>query len=133
MEAQVRSIYGTVVKDINQDGNLNILWVSNHYSTEVLTGRYDAGIVNYLQGDGKGNFKNVRVLETNFFVKGNAQAIAEITLKAGTSLLLTSELKDKILVFKQIERVLDKINSKRKEEFHIVFGYLSQTRLEYSR
>ena len=127
MEAQTAPMYGIIIKDVNQDGNLDILSVGNDYSTEVLTGRYDAGIGNYLQGDGEGNFKNVSVTKSNFFVKGNAKALAEITLKDGTSLFLTSEINDKILVFKQADRVLYKIDLKRKEEFYIGSGYLSQS------
>ena len=127
IEAQTAPMYGIIVKDVNQDGNLDILSVGNDYSTEVLTGRYDAGIGNYLQGDGKGNFKNISVTKSDFFVKGNAKALAEIALKDGTSLLLTSQINDKMLVFKQTERILDKINPTRKEEFYIGSGYLSQS------
>jgi hypothetical protein len=133
IEGQTAPMYGIVVKDVNQDGNLDILSVGNDYSTEVLTGRYDAGIGTYLQGDGKGNFKNVPVTKSNFFVKGNAKALAEITLKDGTSLLLTTQINDKLLAFKQTDRVSDKINPKRKEEFYIGSGYLSQSGLAHSR
>lgn len=133
IENQTSPMYGIIVKDINQDGNLDILTVGNDYSTEVLTGRYDAGIGNYLQGDGKGNFKNVSVTKSNFFVKGNSKALAEIYLKDGTSLLLTSQINDKMLAFKQTDNVLMKKNPKRKEEFYIGSGYLSQSGLMRSR
>ena len=66
-------------------------------------------------------------MKSNFFVKGNAKALAEITLKDGSSLLLTTQINDKLLSFKQTDRVLDKINPKRREEFYIGSGYLSQS------
>ena len=127
IEAQTTPMYGIIIKDVNQDGNLDILSVGNDYSTEVLTGRYDAGIGNYLQGNGKGDFRNISVMKSNFFVKGNAKALAELALKDGTSLILASQVNDKILAFKQTGKILNKINLKRKEEFYIGSGYLSQS------
>ncbi len=126
IEAQTSPMYGIVIKDVNQDGNLDILSVGNDYSTEVLTGRYDAGIGNYLQGDGKGNFINVSVMKSNFFIKGNAKALAEIALKDGSSILLTTQINDKLLAFKQTDKVFDKINPKKKVEYYLGSGYLSQ-------
>ncbi len=130
MEVQITPMYGIVVKDINQDGKLDILSVGNDYSTEVLTGRYDAGIGSYLRGDGKGNFKNVSVTKSNFFVKGNAKALAEIVLKDGSSLFLTTQINDKMLAFKQTDKVFNKNNPKRKEEDYNGSGYLSQSGLK---
>ena len=101
IETQVSPMFGIVVEDINQDGNLDILTVGNDYSTETLTGRYDAGIGNYLQGDGKGSFKNISVTKSNFFVTGDAKALAEVKLKDGSRLILASRNNEKLLVFRQ--------------------------------
>jgi enediyne biosynthesis protein E4 len=127
VETQVAPMYGIVVKDINQDGNLDILSVGNDYGTEVLSGRYDAGIGNYLEGDGKGNFKNVSVTKSNFFVKGDARALAEVNLKDGRSLYLVSQINNKLLVFNQIANQPSKNFPKRKEENYYGGGYLSQS------
>ena len=102
IESQISPMYGIVIKDINKDGNLDILTIGNDYSTETLTGRYDAGIGNYLQGDGKGNFKNISVTKSNFCVTGDAKNLATLTLKDGTSLFLASRNNDKMLVFKTL-------------------------------
>ena len=128
IEAQFSVMYGTLIKDFNDDGNLDILSVGNDYGTEVLTGRYDAGIGNYLQGDGKGNFKNVFVTKSNFFVKGDARAIAQLHLKNGNSLYLVSQINNKLLSFvQQDEKNSIVTNKKRKQEKYIGSGYLSQS------
>lgn len=132
IEAQFSVMYGTLIKDFNDDGNLDILSVGNDYGTEVLTGRYDAGIGNYLQGDGKGNFKNVSVRKSNFFVKGDARAIAQLHLKNGNSLYLVSQINNKLLSFVQQDEknsITKKI--KRKQEKYIGSGYLSQSSTKY--
>ncbi len=37
IESQISPMFGIVVKDINQDGNLDLLTIGNDYSTETLT------------------------------------------------------------------------------------------------
>jgi len=121
-------MYGTLIKDFNNDGNLDILTVGNDYGTEVLTGRYDAGIGNYLQGDGKGNFKNVSVRKSNFFVNGDARAIAQLHLKDGKNLYLVSQRNNKLLSFVEMQPQKSSIQKpKRKKETYIGSGYLSQS------
>jgi enediyne biosynthesis protein E4 len=104
MESQIAPINSIIAKDINQDGNLDLLSIGNDFSTETLTGRYDAGIGNYLQGDGKGNFKNVSVTKSNFFVTGDAKALAEVKLKDGSSLFLASRNNEKLLAFRKTKK-----------------------------
>jgi enediyne biosynthesis protein E4 len=131
IEAQFAPIFGLCAKDIDQDGNLDLMTVGNSYATEVLTGRYDAGIGNYLKGDGKGNFKNVSVNQSGFFVTGDAKALAEIRLKNGENLLLVTRNNDTILAFRQKnEAKAQPKNPKRKEEFYYGSGYLSQSSLK---
>ena len=112
IESQISPIYGIMVKDINQDGNLDLLTIGNDYSTETLTGRYDAGIGNYLQGDGKGNFKNISVKKSNFFVMGDAKNLAALKLKDGSSLFLASRNNDKMLVFRKTKKNLQEFSEK---------------------
>ncbi len=128
IEAQFSVMYGTLVKDFNNDGNLDILTVGNDYGTEVLTGRYDAGIGNYLQGDGKGNFKNVAVRKSNFFVNGDARAIAQLHLKDGKNLYLVSQRNNQLLSFVEQRPQKSSVQRpKRKKETYIGSGYLSQS------
>jgi enediyne biosynthesis protein E4 len=127
IRAQFAPIFGTILKDINHDGNLDILAVGNDFSTEVLTGRYDAGIGDYMEGDGKGNFKNVSVSKSNFLVRGDAKALAQINLSNGFSLLLVSQNKGKILAFKEKNNTKISAPPKRKTEYYFGSGYLSQS------
>ncbi len=128
MEAQFAPTFGLCAKDVDQDGNLDLMTVGNSYATEVLTGRYDAGIGNYLKGDGKGNFKNIAINQSGFFVNGDAKAMAEIRLKNGENLVLVTRNNDMMLAFRQKSSVKTHTkNPKRKEETYYGSGYLSQS------
>ncbi len=97
--SQLSPLKAAICQDFNGDGHQDILSVGNDYSTEVLTGRYDAGIGNYMQGDGKGNFTNIK--NSGFFVRGDARAMVQITQKNGQKLIVVSQHKGKILAFKR--------------------------------
>ena len=79
-QAQVSPFLESALMDFNNDGNLDILGVGNSYSTEPLTGYYDAGIGVSLQGDGRGNFETVSVTKSGFFVDNDAKGLAAIKL-----------------------------------------------------
>ena len=73
--AQLSNINDMLVKDINNDGNLDILAVQNLYVSEIETPRNDAGIGIFLLGNGKGGFKNISSGESGFFASGDAKKI----------------------------------------------------------
>lgn len=85
---QFSPTYGVAVTDFDQDGNLDALLVGNSYSTEVSTGRYDASIGSYLQGDGKGNFKLVKATTSGFFVDKDAKGLATLVAADGRNVIL---------------------------------------------
>jgi hypothetical protein len=112
----------------------------------VLTGYYDAGIGNYLQGDGNGNFKAVPVVQSGFFVDGDAKAIAKLSGKDGRELLLVTQNRDSLKVFMKTNEISKGTESvvrlkptedyaivelangkKRKEELYRGNGYLSSS------
>ncbi|HEY3406051.1 MAG TPA: VCBS repeat-containing protein [Ohtaekwangia sp.] len=145
-EAQFSPMFGIVITDLDEDGNLDMLSVGNSYASEVLSGYYDAGIGNYLQGDGKGNFKAVPVTQSGFFVDGDAKAMAKLISKEGKELLLVTQNRDSLNVFMQTVRkesgtdsvvrinadvdyaIIELANGKkRKEEFYRGSGYLSSS------
>ena len=66
-EAQLGPLNAIEVKDLNKDGNLDILAVGNNYGAEVETIRYDGGRGVVLLGDGSGNFEAVSPTESGFF------------------------------------------------------------------
>jgi enediyne biosynthesis protein E4 len=145
-EAQFSPMFGTLITDLDEDGNLDILSVGNSYASEVLTGYYDAGIGNFLQGDGTGNFKAVPVAQSGFFVDGDAKGIAKLISSDGKQLLLVTQNRDTLKVFTksgQTVNVKDAIvrikpehenaiieladGKKRKVEFYLGSGYLSSS------
>ncbi len=146
VEAQFAPIYGILVTDVNDDGNLDILSIGNSYASETLNGFYDAGIGNYLQGDGAGNFKSATVRESGFFVDGDAKALAKLTLSGGDQLFIATQNRDSIKVFRRLNGVPIKKETrfnitpysnsaiveltngkKRKHEFYHGSGYLSSS------
>ena len=56
INAQFSPVFGTLPGDFDGDGNLDVLMIGNLYATEVSTGRYDACIGLFFQGDSKGIF-----------------------------------------------------------------------------
>lgn len=145
-EAQFSPMFGTLITDFDEDGNLDILSVGNSYACEVLSGYYDAGIGNYLRGDGSGNFKSVPVTQSGFFVDGDAKAIAKLISREGRELLVVTQNRDSLKVFTKSGEATRGVESvvrvkpdedyaiielangkKRKEEFYLGNGYLSSS------
>ena len=84
-EAQFFPVNGIQVMDVNKDGKPDLLLAGNDYSTEVETGRNDAGIGLLLIGDGKGEFKTVPVNESGFYVPGDVKSLETIMIKGKRS------------------------------------------------
>ncbi|MEZ4887598.1 MAG: VCBS repeat-containing protein [Chitinophagales bacterium] len=82
-EVQVAPNKAILVKDVDMDGNLDVLVAGNMYDTEVETMRYDAGIGGVLKGDGTGNFTYLNVIQSGFYVNGNVRDMADIELSSG--------------------------------------------------
>ena len=137
--AQTAPIYGTLVGDYTNDGNLDILAVGNFYSGEVFAGRYDASIGWLMEGDGKGNFKPTNVNKSGFYVQEDAKGLANL-FSEGKEIVLTgiNNGKTKAHTFKRkTEKLyhaktddisaLLKLNNgaSQKIEFYYGSGYLS--------
>jgi enediyne biosynthesis protein E4 len=148
IEAQLSPLFGITVTDFNEDGNLDILAVGNSYSTEVLTGFYDAGIGTVLKGNGKGNFVSVPVTTSGFFVDTDAKGFAELNLSNNKSLFIVTANQDSVQLFDRndsppakkltIEKndsyaeLTFKNGSHRKQEFYFGSSYLSQSTRTFS-
>ena len=141
-EAQTSPVFGLLTDDYNHDGHTDILLTGNSYSSNVYTGRYDAFIGLMLAGNGKGGFSSVTAPESGFFVEGDAKALACLTMRDGSSLLLAAQNSDSLKVFKaswKPERTLRlekndvsailtfKTGETKFREFYYGSGYLSQS------
>ncbi len=78
IEAQYFPINAIEVHDFNQDGISDLLIAGNDFSSEVETGRNDAGIGLYLIGLGDGNFKTLPTTESGLFISGDVKSMVPI-------------------------------------------------------
>lgn len=140
-QAQWAPVYGISTGDFNGDGNIDIALNGNEYSMAPTLGRYDAlnGLI--LQGDGKGNFLPLSILQSGIYIPGNGKALVQlisgnhIALAAAqnASLLKLFQLKNKeaSIVRPQPDDVYAVIHlkngQKRKEEFSFGSSFLSQS------
>ncbi|MDJ1467355.1 VCBS repeat-containing protein [Xanthocytophaga flava] len=109
IQAQVAPVFGIQVQDIDQDGNADLLLTGNNYAGETFTGRYDAFVGLYLKGDGKGGFKPLSIRQSNFFVDGDAKALARIYTSKGDELYLASQNLDSLKVFTSVSKPVQQI------------------------
>ena len=78
-EVQVSSINEIIVKDFNDDGNLDALVAGNLHMSEVETPRNDASYGVFLQGNGDGTFKAISRKESSFFASGDVKGMSVIS------------------------------------------------------
>jgi hypothetical protein len=91
LPAQYSCLNGMLADDFNGDGNLDLLANGNDYGTEVSVGRYDACNGLFLKGDGRGGFTPLPILESGWFVPGNAKALVKLRNHAGQTLIVTAQ------------------------------------------
>lgn len=96
---QYSCINGMLAEDFDKDGNLDIIMTGNDYGTEVSVGRYDACNGVALKGDGKGGFKTLSILQSGWFVPGNAKALIKLTNSNGHTLVAASHNRGPLKVF----------------------------------
>jgi len=102
--AQIAPVNGILTEDVNGDGNLDVLLVGNDFGNEIFTGRLDALVGLVLLGDGAGDFTPVRPNESGFIVPGDAKALVKLTSAQGSPLLIASQNRNSLLVFKKEEK-----------------------------
>jgi hypothetical protein len=146
LQAQAAPVYGMVAEDVNGDGNLDVLMVGNDYGIEPYSGRHDAFMGLCLKGDGKGNFSDMSLSQSGFFVKGDAKGLARIHTAKNEDLLLATQNQDSLIAFSRnslrpatvskwirlnqddyAAEVVYKDGRKRRVEFYYGSTYLSQS------
>jgi enediyne biosynthesis protein E4 len=96
IETQFSPLKSMLVDDFNHDGNLDILMAGNDYTTEVSTGRYDAGTGLLLLGNKKGDFSVKTSNKTGFWADDDVRELAKINLKNGRKAILVANNKSKL-------------------------------------
>lgn len=94
--AQFAPIFNFLPKDVNDDGNLDLIAVGNSFDNKIEFGWTDAHHGLVLIGDGKGNFTENS--NTGFDAGGNAKRVKEITI-SGKKHYIVSNNHDKLQVF----------------------------------
>ena len=139
--AQIAPLYAMVADDFNKDGNLDVAINGNDFGTETGNGRYDAlnGLI--MQGDGKGNFKPLTILQSGIYIPGDGKALVKFRGIDNTYLLAASQNNGPVKIFKsKAEQKIFTIKKgdkyciyslrngkKRKEEFYLGHSFLSQS------
>ncbi len=100
-QAQMAPIYGMLINDFDNDGNLDVLMVGNDYGTELSIGRYDAlnGIL--LSGNGDGTFENIDSDSSGFLVRGDAKSLVKVYDYRENLLLISGQNRGQLKIFHQ--------------------------------
>jgi hypothetical protein len=106
LAAQYSCLNGMIADDFDGDGALDLLAVGNDYGTEVSVGRYDACNGILLKGDGKGGFTPLSILQSGWYLPGNAKALVKLRSSSGKCLLAASQNRSLLKVFEWKEPVV---------------------------
>ena len=101
IEAQLAPIYALLVKDFNQDDNLDLLIGGNFYQSKPELGIYDASYGLMLTGNGTGEFTALSAKESGFSIKGAIRAI--LTMKTGHQELIMAARNNDSVVFYRMD------------------------------
>jgi len=108
MMAQISAMNGIQVKDINQDGHLDILYVGNNYANEVFIGRYDASNGGILLGNGKGEFTYSG--NSGLFVPEDAKSLISIDLGKKGLAFIASQNRGRMHAFTPVTQAWTRVN-----------------------
>jgi hypothetical protein len=100
IEAQLAPLNDIIVKDIDADGNLDIVGVGNDFGNETFIGRYDAMNGLFLKGNGKGSFETIPNSESGLLAPKDAKSISTVKCATGGSYYFITQNNEKLLVFK---------------------------------
>jgi hypothetical protein len=97
-QAQISPIEAIVVRDLDGDGNLDLVVAGNLAETEPNTPPANAGIGLWLKGDGRGGFTPAPSMQSGFLAPRDVAAMATIRIQ-GEDALLISNTADSLQVF----------------------------------
>ena len=140
-QAQWAPVYGITAADFNGDGNVDIALNGNEFSMAPPLGRYDALNGLLLNGDGKGNFSPLSMLQSGLYIPGNGKSLVQLvtnnklTLAAAQNssrlkLFQNKNQQGNIILLQKndVSAIVQlKNGKKRKEEFGYGSSFLSQS------
>jgi hypothetical protein len=99
IEAQFSTIFGIIPRDVDDDGDLDLMITGNFYGLEIETGRNDAGKGLILINDGSGNFESLDLLSGGFITPGDTRGMVTARSNSG-DLIIVAENNGPVKVFK---------------------------------
>ncbi|TLP71712.1 RNA-binding protein [Maribacter sp. ACAM166] len=100
ISTQFSPIYGILVKDVNADGNMDVLMGGNFFGSRVKYGRYDANRGILLLGNGKGDFVETSTLESGLNVNGEVRGIMTLKLANGSESIIFAKNDAPVEIYK---------------------------------
>ncbi|WP_454804708.1 VCBS repeat-containing protein [Mucilaginibacter phyllosphaerae] len=100
LAAQTAPVYGMVAKDIDLDGNLDLVMAGNDFGMEPFTGRHDAFMGLYLKGNGKGRLTAVTMPQSGLCISGDAKGLASIKT-SNNEFIVATQNQDSVKVYQQ--------------------------------
>jgi hypothetical protein len=97
-EAQLSSMYGVAVSDVDSDGKLDIIMGGNFYQSKPEVGIYDASYGCVLKGDGKGGFSAVQPQQSGIMIKGAVRDILIVKKKGNKEMILWAKNNEEIKI-----------------------------------
>lgn len=88
IEAQFAPTQSILIEDFDGDGNKDIVLGGNFFTVVPKIGRYDASFGNYLQGDGKGNFKNIEPRKSGWALSGEIRDMKMMTIGENSAVIV---------------------------------------------
>ncbi|MEO6445586.1 MAG: VCBS repeat-containing protein [Gemmatimonadaceae bacterium] len=98
-QVQIAPVYGMLARDVDGDGITDLLLAGNFDGFEPEIGRMSASYGLLLRGDRKGGFAPVSVVESGFFVRGQARDIVRVRTRDGDRYIVARN-NDRPLVFR---------------------------------
>ena len=87
---QIAPINSVLYQDFDGDGFRDLVLAGNNYQSEVETTRSDAGIGNFLKGNGKGGFESISSLQSGFFADKDVRDMITLNTKSGSFILVVN-------------------------------------------
>lgn len=99
MAAQIAPVKGILVRDVNRDGQPDLILGGNDFATETHTGRYDAGRGLLLLGRGQCQFDPVGPMQSGICLEGDVKGLVELPLPNGQAYWVFARNNDSLQVF----------------------------------
>jgi hypothetical protein len=128
LEAQMAPVYGMIAKDIDADGNLDLMLAGNDYGMEPFTGRHDAFMGLYLKGNGKGGFNALSMPQSGLYINGDAKGFATIQSAKGNELFIATQNQDSLKVYQKAVNRQSKVIRLKADDFYADITYKNKAK-----